>query len=167
MKDTYCTVWYWVYPKRYYLMQPLKWFKELGWNTRNAWDRMTKGYCYTDWANFDMWFKHIAPMMLREMAMHGHGSHFETPELWKSWLHRMADQITKCQDEDYGNEYYRPYIDSLMKNPQTILTNEETVEEKELREKYYKRSIEVMEEQKKLFKDTMEEMLEHWDCLWE
>lgn len=162
---SYLNVWSWDYPKRYYLLRPWRWIRELGWNIRSAWDRSTKGYCYLDWANFDIWFKHIAPKMLREIAMHGHGYHFETPELWNSWLHRIADQIEKCQDEDYGNEYYRPFMDSLMKNPQTILTNKETAEEKELRNKYYKRSIEVMEEQKKLFKDTMKEMLEHWDCL--
>ena len=167
MKDTYCTVWYWAYPKKYYLKHPWRWFRELGWNIRNAWHRTTKGYCNTDWMNFDMWFKHIAPKMLREMAMCGHGYHFDTPEQWSSWLHRMADQIEKCQDEDYGNEYYQPFIDALMKDPQSILTKEETAEEKELREKYYKRSLEVMEEQKKLFKDTMYEMLEHWDCLWD
>ena len=167
MKDTYCTVWYWSYPKSYYFKRPWRWFRELGWNIRNAWQRTTKGYCYTDWANFDMWFKHIVPKMLREMAEHGHGYHFNSPEEWEAWLNKMAEQIEKCQDEDSENEYYQPFIDHLMKEPQTILTKEETNEEKELREKYYNRSLEIMEEQKKLFKDTMEEMLEHWDCLWD
>ena len=152
---------------RYYLAHPWKWIREIGWNIHNSYDRLTKGYCCTDWMNFDMWFKEVASAMFRDWAMHGHGYHFDTPEQWNSWLHKMADQITKCQDEDYGNEYYQPFIDQLMKNPQTILTEEETEEEKELRKKYYERSREVYEEQKKLFKDTMEEMLEHWDCLWD
>ena len=132
---------------------------------------MTKGYCYTDWANFDAWFKNIAPKMLRDIAMYGHGypgtPPFEDPENWSSWLHRMADQITACQDENKGNEYYEPYMNCLMKEPQTILTKEETDEEKELREKYYKRWLELIDEHKELFKKTMYEMLEHWDSLWD
>ena len=167
MKDKYLTVWYWSYPKRYYLIRPWKWFRELGWNIRNAWQRTTKGYCYTDWANFDMWFKHIAPKMLRDMAEHGHGYAFNTPEEWEAWLKRMAEQIEKCQDEDYGNEYAKPYIDYLMSYPKIVLDRERTPEEKELFEKYHKRSLEVMEEQKQLFKETMYEMLEHWECLWD
>lgn len=169
--DKYMNVWCLSCSKKYYLTHPWKWFKEIYWNIRSAHQRAIKGYCDTDWMNFDMWFKHIAPLMLRDIAMYGHGypgsEPFETPEKWNSWLHRIADQITNCQDEDYGNEYYQPFIDQLMKEPQTILTKNETEEKKELREKYYKRSLEIMEEQKKLFKDTMYEMLEHWDCLWD
>ena len=92
---------------------------------------------------------------------------FDTPEQWRSWLHRMADQITYCQDEDNGNEYAKLYLDELMKNPSHSLFEDKTPEEKELFEKYYKRSLEVMDEHKKLFEDTMREMIEHWDCLWD
>lgn len=170
MKDN-LNVWTWSYPVKFYLKKPWRWFRELKWNIQNAWQRTTKGYCYIDWANFDMWFKEIAPKMLRDMAMHGRGypgTHpFEDPENWNSWLHRMADQITTCQDENEGNEYYELYMNCLMKEPQTILAKEETDEEKELREKYYKRWLELTDEHKELFKKTMYEMLEHWDCLWD
>ena len=170
MKD-YMNIWNWNRPKKYYLTHPWRWFQELGWNISAAHSRITKGYCDTDWMNFDMWFKHIAPKMLRDMAMHGHaypGSEpFETPEKWNSWLHRMADQIAYCQDEDNGNEYAQPYLNELMKNPHHSLFEDKTPEEKELFEKYYRRSLEVMDEQKKLFEDTMKEMIENWNCLWD
>ena len=167
----YLSIWQWDYPKTYYLTHPWRWFRELYWNIRNAYCRTTKGYCNIDWMNFDMWFKHIAPQMLRDIAMHGHaypGSEpFDTPEKWKSWLHRMADQITYCQDEDNGNEYAQLYLDELMKNQSRSLFNDKTPEEKELFEKYYKRSLEVAEEHKQLFEKTMKELVEHWDCLWD
>ena len=171
MSRNYMSVWCWDYPKRYYLTHPWRWFRELGWNIRNAHRRATKGYCDIDWMNFDTWFKHIAPLMLRDMATHGHaypGSEpFDTPEQWRSWLHRMADQIIKCQDEDYGNEYAKPYLDALMKKNTRLFDFNKTEEDKELFEKYYNRSLEVAKEQKELFKSTMLEMLEHWDCLWD
>ena len=167
----YMNVWYWGAAKRYYLTHPWKWIKELGYNIRNAYHRITKGYCVLDWIDFDMWFKHIAPEMLRDMAMHGHAypgaEPFDTPEQWRSWLHRMADQIAYCQDEDNGNEYAKPYLDELMKSPHHNLFEEKTPAEKELFEKYYKRSLEVTDEHKKLFEDTMKEIIEHWDCLWD
>jgi len=170
LKD-YLNVWTWNLPAKYYLKKPWKWFRELKWNIQNAWQRTTKGYCYLDWANFDMWFKEIAPQMLKEMAVHGHGypgvSPFETPEDWSSWLRHMANQIEKCQDENDGNEYYEPYINSLMKNPKEALTEEETEEKRELREKYYERWLELTNEHKELFKKTMYEILEHWDYLWD
>lgn len=165
------SVWHWGCGWRYYIRRPWKWFKELWWNIRSAHDRMIKGYCYSDWANFDTWFKQIVSDMLRHMAMHSYGypgtEPFETPEKWASWLHRMSDQLRKCIDENEGNEYYQPFIDLLMKNPQTILTKKETEEEKELRKKYYERSIEVAKEQKELFNKTMKEIVENFDCLWD
>lgn len=165
------SVWHWGCGWQYYIKRPWRWLKELWWNIQSAHDRAIKGYCYTDWANLDMWFKQVMSDMLRDMAMHAHGypgsEPFETPEKWSSWLHRMSDQLRKCIDEDEGNEYYQPFIDSLMKNPQTILTREETEEEKTLRKKYYDRSIEIAKEQKELFNKTMKEIIEHFDCLWD
>lgn len=165
------TVWNWGANGRYYLTHPWKWFKELLYNIQNAHSRMTKGYCSSDWMNFDNWFKQVASDMFRDMAMHSHGypgsEPFDTPEKWSSWLHRISDQLRDCIDEDQGNEYYQPFIDLLMKNPQTILTREETEEERILRKKYYDRSVEVQKEHKELFEKTMKEIVEHFDCLWD
>lgn len=152
---------------RYYIKHPVKWIKHTAWSFSDAYKRITRGYCDSDWMEFDIWFKQIASLMLRDMAMHGHGYHFNTPEEWTSWLHRMADQLSKCLDEDEDNEYYQPFIDVLMKNHQRILTREESEEEKELRKKYYERWIEVQNEHKELFKKTMDELVENWDCLWD
>lgn len=171
MKKNYLNVWYWSYPKRYYLTHPWHWFKELGWNIRNAYNRITKGYAYVDWANFDTWFINIAGSMLRDMALHSHGypgtEPFDTPEKWSSWLHRMADQFEYLQDEDNGNEWAKPYLDALMKSPKLGLLEEGPPELVELQHKCLERSKEVYKEHQKLFQSTMKELLEHWGCLWD
>lgn len=171
MKDKYLSIWRLSFPKKHYLLHPLRLFKEWSWNLKSAYDRTTKGFTCVDWMNYDTWFLHVTALMLREMALHSHcypGSEpFETPEKWTSWLHRMADQLTYLQEEDNGNEYAKPYLDQLMKSPHNVLFGDETPEEAELRTKYYRRSKEVYEEHKQLFQKTMKELLEHWDCLWD
>lgn len=159
------------FPKKHYLTHPLRFFKEVGWNIQSAYKRITKGYADVDWINFSEWFVNIVPQMLREMAMYGHGypgtEPFETPEKWNSWLHRMADQLTYLQDENNGNEYTQAYLDQIMKNPNHSLFEDATPEEKEIKDKYLKRSLEVYEEHKQLFQETMKELLEYWECLWD
>jgi hypothetical protein len=165
------SVWTFPYRTRYYLTHPLKFIGQIKRNVRAAYNRTTKGYCVWDWADLDSWFVTIMPNMLRDMARNGHaypGSEpFDTPEKWRSWLIRMAEQLEYCQDEDNGNEYAQPYLDELMKNPHHHLFEDKTPAEQELFEKYYNRSIEVMDEHKKLFEDTMKEIIEHWNCLWD
>ena len=152
----------------YYITHPWRWFRELFWNIRAAHNRIHKGYTDTDWMNYDVWFKRIAAQMLREMAMYSHGypgsEPFDTPEKWSSWLHRMSDQLSKCADEDIGNEYCEPYINSLMSRNHG---EENTDEERELHDKYIARFEELQIEKRKLFKETMDELIEHWDCLWD
>lgn len=161
------TVWRWS-EASYYFRHPLIWFKDLYYNMHYAHDRMTKGYCYLDKINFEVWFKEIASNMLRDLAMYSHGypgtPPFETPEKWSSWLHRMADQLAKCVNEDEGNEYYEKYMD-LLEN--FSLDMPESKELKEARENYHRRWDEINKEHKKLFKETMDELIEHWDCLWD
>lgn len=171
MKDKYLSVWTWPLRPRYYVTHPWHWFRQLWRNMKAAHNRATKGYCSWDWGDLDVWFIHVMPLMLRDMAMKGYaypGSEpFETPEKWHSWLYRMADQLIYLQNEDNGNEFNKPYMDVLMKNPAKILTDELSAEAKELRDKYLNRSEEVYLEHNKLFKETMNELIEHWNCLWD
>lgn len=165
------TVWNFPYRKRYYLTHPWKWFGQIGRNIRAAYNRTTKGYCSWDWMDLDSWFITVIPMMLRDMAMYGcaypANGPFDTPEKWKSWLNRMADQLTYLQNEDNGNEYYEQFIKILYKTNSVDIQTEKTEEEQEIKNKYIKRSYEVEEEHRKLFKETMLELIEHWDCLWD
>ena len=149
----------------FYIKHPINFLKELVWNIRSAKDRIKKGYCDTDWMNFDVWFKNIASDMLKDMAQYGHaypGSEpFDTPEKWNAWLNKMSEQLLICTDDDIDNEYYQPYLDELTKN---IENNPEL---EELREKYLNRSKQIMVQHKILFKKTMNELIEHWDSLWD
>lgn len=158
------TVWSFPYRKRYYLTHPLKMFGQIKRNIRAAYDRITKGYCVWDWSDFDSWFITIIPCMLRDMALKGCAypgvEPFETPEKWHEWLNRMASQLEACQNEDDNNEYYEPYmamLDNGLKDNKI----------KDIREKYAARNFEILKEHNELFKKTMAEMFEHWDCLWD
>ena len=117
------SVWYMPYNKRYLLTHPWQWFKCAWLCIRDAWRRPVYGWTYGDVWDWDSWFMHVAPEMLRYMADHGsaYPGHppFETPEKWHEWLHNIADMIETGREDwqDEHNEYYKEYIDDIMKRP--------------------------------------------------
>ena len=163
------SVWYWGASPSYYLKRPWKWFKELWYNILNARDRITKGYCFLDWSDFDRWFVQIAPQMLREMADNGcaypGGEPFETLEKWHEWLNKMADKLNHCDEEWCDDNNVNEYNEAYMK----ICANYKdlTPEQKETRRKYLEREMELYEERKQLIKEVMTELGEHWGALWD
>lgn len=163
------SVWILSMPKRYYLKHPFTWLREVWINIQCAYERATKGYCYMDWANFDAWFKSIAPSMLRELAEYGHGypgrPPFDDPEAWSVWLKKMADQIEASLDEYTDNEYTEEFLDDL--DLISSVRDGETEERKELRQKFFKRWDEIREANNELFVKTMKELLEYWRDLWD
>ncbi len=56
-----------VYTKKCYLTHPFAFFKELKINLKNCRDRIVKGYCFSDIADFDTWLLNILPQMLQEL----------------------------------------------------------------------------------------------------
>jgi len=168
------SVWTWEANPTWYLKRPWEWFKELCWNIRSAHHRIQKGYCDLDWMNFDHWFITIVPQMLRDIA-DGHGypgeEPFDTPEKWSAWLNKMADQLDACNEDnennEYSDEFYKIIDDAAKRNNQSIIDVEFNEEEKEIKDKWYKRSIELIEERESLFQKTMQELLPHWNRLWD
>ena len=168
------------YSKRYYLTHPWKWFEEIWLNLRAAYQRVTKGYCYTDVWNMDDWFLTIFPNMLRELA-DKHCAYpgvepFETPEKWEAWLRDMASKLEYCgRDIDEDNEYYEAYFKSYdMRAIMTPSTDQiisiPTVSEeerKELFKKYSARSQELTNEEQKVLEETMAELGRHFRNLWD
>ena len=170
------------YTKRYYLLHPLKFLKEVKTNLRNAWMRISKGYCYTDIWNFNTWFCEIAPQMLRYLAEHGCAypgfGEFDTPEKWHDWLHSMADIIDTFYDEDFWfetkNEYYQEWTTLWdfhnNKHPNLTVTCEyDTSEEhfKLVRELYYARMKEINNERQELINNTFMVLAKNFDTLWD
>lgn len=171
-EKSHLSVWYWGATTRYYLRHPLKWFKELFANIRNAHDRITKGYCSIDWYNFDHWFTAVAPEMLRDMADHGFGypghDPFETREDWSKWLHKIANQLDRCNEDwcyrNNVNEYQEDYMKIPMRN---VISRSFTPEEEELRQKYFMRELDISKENDELIKETLNEMSQYWYDLWD
>lgn len=175
------SVWQWPYSKGYYLLRPWKWLKQLWLNIGDAHDRATKGYCRTDWYEFDNWFITLAPQMLRDIADKGCGypgrEPFEEPEKWHKWLHDMADKIEQCDEEVYehNNEYEEAFmkmyenirISNKTENGWTSSFVASTPEEKELRDKYFARQLELSEQREQNMKDCLSELGEHYFSLWD
>ena len=179
------SVWTWPYPTRYYLLRPWKWVRQLIINKHNAHNRAKKGYCYLDWCDFDNWFIHIAPEMLREIATKGQAypgqPPFETPEEWHEWLNRMADQLECCteewSDENDKNEFEEQFMENAKEAEKRVTSDDPLVSpdlskvltpaEKIIKTKYFDREHERYQTRMKLFKETMLELIEHWDKLWD
>lgn len=110
------SVWYMPYNKKYLLTHPWKWFSCAWRNIRDAWHRSVYGWAYGDVWDWDNWFLHTVPDMLRYMADHGSAfpghTPFDTPEKWHEWLHEMADLLeTGSEDwQDEHNEFYEEYL---------------------------------------------------------
>lgn len=169
------------YTKRYYLIHPWAWVKELYRNIRNAWMRATKGYCYTDVWNWDSWFCSAVPPMLRHMADHGSAypgvEPFETPEKWYSWLYEMAECIERLQYDDwiddnneYSKEYHQSFEDEIYEEEHTNgphVTFSNKLPREEIRKLYYERCKELNEVRQQVLKDLGCELFSHFDKLWD
>jgi len=154
-------LWDFPYPTKYYLTHPLKFFKHLRINIRDARMRMRKGYCLSDVWNMDLWFLDVFPPMLRDLAEKGQAypgpeTDFDTPEKWHDWLNSVADRLEECKEDNYEkkNEYYKDFYSSNFKD-------------KELTKKYIQRDQELAEEAHQKLKDTMAEIAQNFYMLWD
>lgn len=151
----------WAHSRRYYLTHPWKWFKEIGQNLRSAWERATKGYCYSDVWNIDLWLLNILPAMFRDMAASGcgypgPGTEFDTPEKWRDHLLAMADVLESLQFENYwedANEYKDEYLHSPTRN--------------EVKELFFAREQELYEQRQQLLQDTFLTLAYNLDKYWD
>lgn len=156
------SVWYLPYNKRYLLTHPWQWFKCVWRCIRDAWRRSVYGWTYGDVWDFDSWFLHIAPDMLRYMADHGsaYPGHepFDTPARWHDWLHEMADLLETGLEEwqDDHNEYHDEYMKHIL---------EDTSDE--LHKNYIARSRELFEQGEANVKRALSLLAEHYYDLWD
>jgi len=169
------------YRKSYYLTHPWKFFKELYWNARNGWRRMTRGYCGMDKWNFDNWFLEIVPNMLDDLADNACGypgnDEFPTPESWSTFLHNLANDLRLCTEEaaDKMNEYYEDYLHSFESDR---LTEEDedgnlrvnlrhTPEGEEIAKKYFARCKEIEAEQEAIREEAFARLGRVLPLIWD
>ena len=130
------TAWSFCYSKRHYLTHPWKWFGSLIRNIKDVCMRARYGFTWSDVWNFDQWFLHVAPNMLRHMAAKGSAypgrPPFETPEKWRDWLNEMA-HLLETGTEDWQNDH-NEYYEAYMKD---IMANWDSNKKDEIRKKYF------------------------------
>ena len=161
-KENPLSIWTFSYRKSYYLTHPWRWFNDIYWNIRNFWHRGRYGYAYTDVWNLGFWAPRVISEALHYLADHSHGypgtPPWDTPERWRDFLHLFAKKMRRCSDFmdsdfdlDERNEYkkafeemcdraHREYKDEY---GNTVWAFELTPEDKELRNKYFKRQAEL------------------------
>lgn len=155
------SVWYMPYNKKYLITHPWQWFRCAWKNIQDAWRRSVYGWTYRDVWDWDTWFTHVVPDMLRHMANKGsaYPGHepFETPEKWHDWLQHMAFLIETSNEawQDEHNEFYRDYMDHIWEN------------DKERFDKYITRAMELHEQGNKNVAQALKEMGEHFHCIWD
>ncbi len=152
------TVWTFPYRKKYYITHPWKWFSQFGRNIRSTYMRAKYGWTYSDVWNWDTWFAHTVPSMLRHMADHGSAypgrEPFDTPEKWHDWLHNIADMIETGTEEwqDKHNEYYEEYLEKF---------------DEESRDLYWQRANELSEQGNRNIRYALGQIAEHYYDIWD
>ena len=170
------------YSVRHYITHPWKFFKDAHYNLKNAWQRITKGYCDMDAYNMDNWIINVFPPMLRTIADKGcayPGSEpFDAPEKWHEWLHKIADEIEKCKEDgvEGQNEYAKQFEEACYRAARAEIKDERgfisssfnfTSEDDEVRKKYFQRFDQLNKEREERIRWVFEELGKHFDCLWD
>lgn len=168
---------------RYYLTHPWRWFQDLGYCLRDAYQRITRGYADTDWFNMDSHLLELLPAMLKELAAHSHSypgtAPFDTPEKWSAWLNEMADNLISCREEeiDKANEYYKEYMESFELNWNNTKESEDengactitwasNPDHDEISKLYFARDKELNEAAEKRLYTTMALLGKYFFALW-
>lgn len=159
------------YRKRWYLMHPLKFIKEIYWDCRNFIHRGRFGFGYCDVWCMDQYLIKVIPKMLRHLAKHGCGypgvEPFNTPEKYDAWLNRLASDFEKCDmnDIDAHNEFAEAYYKVIEEH---LGKKEElTVEDKILEKKYFNRNEQLQEQNDINIVKAYKELAEHHNILWD
>lgn len=156
--------------KKYYLFHPWHFFKHCIINIRNAWMRVTKGYCMDDvWSMHD-WFCNVTSSMLYDLGMQSVSypgiNEWDTPDKWSNWLMSLSSRMKEmAYDTDKDNEYYSAYIEILEKNKIEKAGNyyiikpsiDDDGKAQAIREKYFARVRELADEKQLAAKATMDE----------
>ena len=173
------SVWYMTYNKKYLLTHPWQWFKCVRRNIRDAWRRSVYGWTYSDVWDWDSWFLHIVPDMLRYMADHGSAypghAPFDTSEKWHDWLHEMADLLETGREDwqDEHNEYHDAYMKEIMNNWKPARIDEDgtvhhiTNQPSELYKKYITRAQELAEQGEANVRRAFENLGKFFYDLWD
>ena len=147
----------WNWSKRYYWTHPWKWFCDLRANLVAAYQRAKYGWAKRDCWNLDNHLLKILPEMLHYLADNCQGRPDDMEyDVWKTYLNNIAYLLENAREEarDQKNEYYYTPSD----------TNEELDEESI---KYFKRDVELFDEQKIMVEEAFKMLSERFFDMWD
>ena len=100
------------------LPRQLKWAKQ----------RITKGYCRSDWYDMDSWFAHVVADMFDEYAENtcSHPWEINNPDDWKDILKEMATHLRNAGIEEI------PAKDMKLEDLKDVKISESGVEDKDI-----------------------------------
>ena len=171
-----------------FILSPFRWLK-------HAYQRVRYGFSYRDVWNIDFWFLEVVPNMLEELANTTIGYPYdskvyeENPEMsqeqieeimfnnWKDKLRKIAEYLREANEpqkeiNQYWNEYYNfeEKHDIFLLDSDDIknkLTEEELQEYERLREKWFKRSMEIEKYKQECLNKGLEMFSENFMNLWD
>lgn len=153
----------WKYPKNW-----LNNIEQFFYNTKCAWQRVTKGYCDRDVWELDTHLLNLLHFTIRDLALHHYGypgiEPFDTDEKWKDYLMDLSlkfYQVNEAHDV-YPHPMYDKWCEDIHKHPEDLLnyqspySHEMFVEMQELNEK-----------RMAVFKDAWQQLGEHFFKMWD
>ena len=164
------------------IRHPINTLKDIKYTLRDAWQRMTKGYCCYDIWGLSEWFLNIMPEMLEELRTTCHGypgfEPFDTPEKWDEHLRDLVARFTALQEENWEkrNEYTEEFYNNSercrveSRNEKTgglCITWDTDAQYEEIKKKYFARSYELFEEREQLLKELGALFFTHLDKYWD
>lgn len=183
MKKNKMNAFYWDGSILYYIRHPIRFMRHFIRNLNNAYSRIVRGYCKSDYFNLDSWLITLLPQMLREIKNSPVGAYpgikpFETPEKWHEWLETMALNFESIQNNwaEVKNEYDGEYWDIFHNYVETYGNICQAVENgpqksaqdylKEVQEKWLARAQELDEQQQAFTENLFLELSKHLYQLW-
>ena len=99
---------------------PFRWLKYFFRGFKLAYQRITKGYCDSDWYDLDFYYTGIISGTLRQLAANHYGyPHNMEPEEWTKILNTIADKIeaSSLNYDDFNLPAHKEWWEHYSKKP--------------------------------------------------
>jgi len=159
-KDTYGS---WKYPKNW-----LKNIEQFFYNTKCAWQRVTKGYCSRDVWSLDTYLLNLLHFTIRDLAFHHYGypctEPFDTDEDWTKFLFDVSWKFYRANEEHdvYPHPMYDKWCEDIHNHPEEFL-NDQSPYSHEM----FVEMQELDEKRKAVFEDAWRQLGEYFFWMWD
>lgn len=161
------------YNKKYLLTHPYEVILHFCRDIHCAWQRATKGYCYRDLWNIDLWFIDVFPRMLKDFkdTSISYPITMKSPEEWEDLLSHMIFCFNEANEETCSLKNEKNYnfnVDFIETedNTKTIKITFPTEEDKKNSELYSAKDRELTKYRQEMLKEGLSLFVEHFQNLW-